>query len=141
MSTRYITGTLLVILGGFVVVATQAFSPTPVGWIAFGVAMATVAISVLAQLDGSRGIVQRVLDMTQVAVGGLLMAFALTASGTAVRWLSFALALGTAALGFGGLAVNEISNWRAAHRLGQLRWLPEQRSVPAARESAEGRAA
>jgi hypothetical protein len=141
MSTRYLTGTLLVILGGFVVVATQAFAATPVSWIAFGIAIATVAVSVLAQLDRSRGTVQRVLDAAQVAVGGLLMAFALTASGTAVRWLSFALALGTVALGFIGLTLHEISNWRAAHRLGELRWLPQQRPMAPAVERSPGRAA
>jgi hypothetical protein len=140
MSTRYFTGTLLVILGGFVVVATQAFAPTPVSWIAFGIAIATVAVSVLAQLDRSRGTVQRVLDAAQVAVGGLLMTFALTASGTAVRWLSFALALGTVALGFIGLTFNEIANWRAAHQLGELRGLPPQRSM-APMERSAGRAA
>jgi hypothetical protein len=141
MSTRYFTGTLLVILGGFVVVATQAFAPTTVSWIAFGIAIATVAVSVLAQLDRSRGTVQRVLDAAQVAVGGLLIVFALTASGTAVRWLSFALALGTVALGFIGLTFNEISNWRAAHQLGELRWLPQQRSTAGAMERSAGSAA
>lgn len=141
MSTRYLTGTLLVVLGGFVVVATQAFAATPVSWIALGIAIATVAVSVLAQLDRSRGAIQRVLDAAQVAVAGLLMALALTASGTAVRWLSFALAMGTVAIGFTGLTFNEISNWRAAHQLGELRWLPQQRSMARTMERSPGRAA
>jgi DNA-binding FrmR family transcriptional regulator len=63
MSTRYLTGTLLVILGYFVVVATQAFAPTPVSWIAFGIATATVCIDVLTQIS----VVTRALQ--EVAIG------------------------------------------------------------------------
>ncbi|HEX6393890.1 MAG TPA: hypothetical protein VFZ97_10625 [Acidimicrobiales bacterium] len=129
MSSQYITGVISVILGGFVVVATRAFHPVPVGWIAFGVAIAIIAVAVLAQLDRSRGAIQRALDAATVAVAGLMMAFGFAASGRAVIWLSFAFSLGVVGLAFAGLTLHEISNWRFAHQLGALRWLPQERSV------------
>ena len=36
MSSRFITGALTAILGGFVVVVSQAFSPGVLSWVAFG---------------------------------------------------------------------------------------------------------
>ena len=37
MSTRFVSNMLLALAGGFVIVATQAFSPPVVAWIAFAV--------------------------------------------------------------------------------------------------------
>ena len=125
MSTDYITSALLALLGGFVVVASQALSSAVLGWIAFGVAIGIASIAVLAQLDRTRGGVQRTLDAASVADAGLLLVFALTASGTTVIWLSFAFALGIVALAFTGLTVNEVSHWRAKHQLRNLHWLPD----------------
>ena len=56
MSTRFITGTLLAVLGGFIVVVSQAFEPNPLSWVAFAIGVAIVGICLLAQLDRSRGI-------------------------------------------------------------------------------------
>jgi hypothetical protein len=141
MSTQYITGALLAILGGFVVVASQAFAPNPLSWIAFGTAVAIVAISLLSQLDRSRGAGQRTLDAALAAVGGLMMTFALVASGTAVTWLSFAFALGTVALAFAGLTMHEVSSWRTAHQLGRLRWIGKDWVATGSFQRTEDRAA
>jgi len=75
---------------------------------------------VVAQLDGARGRVQRTLDGAIVADAGLLIAFALESSGTAVVWLTFAFALGIVALAFTGLSLHEVFNWRAQHQLADL---------------------
>ena len=64
----------------------------------------------LAQLDPARGGVQRVLDAAMVVCGGLLIAYAIPASGSAVVWLTFAFGLGTAALT--GLTLHEVANGR-----------------------------
>lgn len=141
MSTRYLTGMLLALLGGFVVVASQGLASATVGWIAFAVAVAAATVTVLAQLDRSRGTVQRTLDAVTFAVAGLMMAFALAASGQAMIWLSFAFALGIVALAVSGLTLNEISNWRATHNLGQLHWLPRSQSATPALERTDTRAA
>jgi hypothetical protein len=131
MSTRYITGALLAILGAFVVVASQAISPAQLGWVASGVAAGVVVIAVLAQLDRTRGGVQRFLDGATVVAAGLLMAFAVAASGGAVVWLTFAFALGIVTLGFTGLTLHEVANWRAQLQLASLHWLHESTLAPA----------
>jgi hypothetical protein len=128
MSTRYITGALLAIAGGLLVVISQALASTVLGWVAFGVAVGVIAISALAQLDRARGGVQRVLDGATAAVAGLLMAFSVAASGAAVVWLSFAFALGIVGLAFTGLSVHEVANWRAQRRLSSLHWLHESKT-------------
>jgi hypothetical protein len=115
----------LALLGGFVVVASQAFPSAVLGWIAVGVAIGVACIALVAQLDRTRGGVQRTLDAASVGDAGLLLVFALTASGTTVIWLSFAFALGIVALAFTGLTVNEVAHWRARHQLRNLRWLPD----------------
>jgi hypothetical protein len=124
MSTRYITGAMFAILGGFLVVVSQAFSPSVVGWVAFGVGTGIIVITAVAQLDSDRGCAQRVLDGATVVVSALLIAFGVGASGRAVTWLTFALALGTVGTSFAGLSLNEVANWRLSVGLGILRWLP-----------------
>jgi hypothetical protein len=125
MSTRYITGALFALLGGFVVVVSQTLTASILKWVAFAVAVGVVTVSLVAQLDRSRGAVQRTLDGALVVVAGLLIIFSLTASGTAVVWLSFGLDLGIVALAFAGLSVHEVWNWRTQLDLRNLRWLPD----------------
>ena len=62
MSTRFTTGAVFAILGGFVVVVSQAFSPSVAGWVAFGVGIGIIVITALAQLDSGGLRAQRILD-------------------------------------------------------------------------------
>lgn len=124
MSTHYATCAPIAVLGGFLVVVSQAFAPATVGWVAAGVAIGVIVIAVLAQLNGARGRVQRTLDGAIVADAGLLTAFALESSGISVVWLTFAFALGVVALAFAVLSLHAVSNWQAQHQLAALRWLP-----------------
>jgi hypothetical protein len=125
MSTHYITCAPIAVLAGFLVVVSQAFTPDVLGWVAFGVAVGVTAICVLAQLDRTRGGVQRTLDGAIVAIATLLVAFSVAASGAAVTWLTFAFALGIEALALTGLTLHEISTWRAQHQLRNLHWLSD----------------
>jgi hypothetical protein len=125
MSTHFVTCAPVAILAAFLVVASQAFSSGTLGWIAFAVAIGIVGIVLLAQLDRVRGGVQRVLDSAMVALGGLLVAFGVAASGRAVTWLTFGLGLGIAATAFAGLTLHEVASWRSLNRLPNLRWLSE----------------
>jgi hypothetical protein len=109
MSTHYLTGALTALLGGFVVVVSQAFSPSVLGWVAFGVAVAVASTDLLAQLDPSRGAAQRTLDAVSVAIATLLIIFSLLASGSTEIWLSFAFSLGLVALGYAGMTVHEVT--------------------------------
>lgn len=135
MSTRYLSNAVVALLGGAVVVLSMGLSSaTAISWIAFGVAIGIVAIAAAVQLDTRRGMAQRIMDLTTVAVGGTLIAVSVVFGGTTVVWLVFALALGLIGLGFAGLTLHEVETWRARHELGQLHWLvPEsagRREVP-----------
>lgn len=120
MSTRYLTNAAIALLGGFVVVASQAFTPAVTAWLAFAIAIAVVLIVAVAQLDRSRGVVQRVLDGFLGALGIWTIVASLVFTGSLVMWLSFAAALGFVGLGFIGLTVREIASWRAEHGLNAL---------------------
>jgi hypothetical protein len=123
MSSRFITGALTAILGGFVVVVSQAFSPGVLSWVAFGIAAGVIVIVLVSQLDPARGAIQRLLDACSIIVSGLLVGFGLAASGATVTWLVFAFAVGLVGIAFVGLCLNEVANWRSQHQLAELHWL------------------
>src|SRR5882757_10889876 len=89
MGLRFITNMLLALAGGFLVVASQAFSAGTTGWIAFGVGLGIITMLGVSQVDRGRGTFQRALD----AVGGLIAMWTIVASvvfvGAALTWLSF----------------------------------------------------
>jgi multisubunit Na+/H+ antiporter MnhB subunit len=109
MSSRFITGALSVVLAGFVVVMSQVFRPDLLSQEAILIAIGVLVMVLLCQLDPSRGALQRVLDACSVVVSGLMIGFALAASGTTVTWLSFAFALGLVGIGFVGRGLNEVA--------------------------------
>jgi hypothetical protein len=123
MSSRFLTGVLSALLGGFVIVVSQAFRPPVPGWVAVAFAIAVLVAIGIAQLDHTRGAVQRVLDGFSAVEAGLFLAFALAASGTAVTWLSFAFALGSVGVTIANPTLNEIANWRSWRQLAELRWM------------------
>lgn len=106
-------------------VVSQAFHPHVLGWVAVGVAIGIVAIVALGQLDRTRGGVQRALDGATAVTGGLLIAFGVAASGSAVNWLTFGLSLGIVGVAFAALTLHEVSTWRAENRLSNLHWLTD----------------
>src|SRR6266436_3619501 len=93
MSTRFISNLALGLAGAVVVVASQAFRPTVIGWSMFGVSLGVLALLAVAELDRTRGLVQRALD----AGSGVLALWSAVASvvftGSTVMWLSFGEAL------------------------------------------------
>jgi len=113
MSTCFVTNAIVAVATGFVVVASQAFSPSTTGWIAFGIAIAILALASVAQADASRGIVQRRLD----GIVGIVAAWTIVASvvfdGTSLKWLSAGEALALVALALAGLVYNELREQRA----------------------------
>jgi hypothetical protein len=136
MSTKYITNVVLSLAGGFLVVATQSFSTNVVSWLALGIGIFAAGIAVAAQLDRSRGLDQRLLDVTTVVLGGVTIVFSRVFGGSAMVWLSLAEALGFVGLGVAGMTLHEIEEWRAEHHLAQLHGFsrpePSQRPAQAA---------
>jgi O-antigen/teichoic acid export membrane protein len=123
MSTRFVTGAALVLGGGFLVAASLAFAPAITAWLAFAIASGAIALLAAAQLDTARGLAQRAMDGVAGALAVLTLIFSLVFTGTAVQWLMFAFAVGFVALGYVGLTVNEIGEWRAEHGLAPLHGL------------------
>ncbi len=124
MSTRYFTNVLIALLGGTLVVLSQMLGSNVVGWTGFGVGIAVLVISIIAQLDLQRGAAQRGLDATMAVTAATLIVFAAGAfSGGTLVWLVFAFGLGFVGIALAGLTLHEVETWRAAHDLGQLHWL------------------
>jgi hypothetical protein len=124
MSTRYLTNVIIAVLGGALVVFTQSLSSSAIRWTGFGVAIAVLLVSLLAQLGAHRGIAQRGLDAVMAVTAGTLIVFSAGAfTGTVLEWLVFAFALGFVGIALAGLTLHEIETWREAHDLGELHWL------------------
>lgn len=70
-----------------------------------------------------------------VILAALMLGFSVSASGTAVIWLTFAFSVAIVAIAFTGLTLNEIVHWRGARELSNLRWLPSWRPVAPGREA------
>ncbi len=75
MSTRYLTNVIIAVLGGALVVFTQSLSSSAIRWTGFGVAIAVLLVSLLAQLGAHRGIAQRGLDAVMAVTAGTLIVF------------------------------------------------------------------
>jgi hypothetical protein len=136
MSTKYFTNLSIALLGGFVVVATQVFAITTAAWLALALGIAVVAISLASQVDRSRGVAQRGLDLLLIALGAVTIVFSRVFTGSAVMWLSFAEALGFVGLAVAGLTVHEVEEWRAEHQLPALSLFESRRAATAKRAEA-----
>jgi hypothetical protein len=119
MSIRFVSNAVLALAAGFVVVASQAFSSSTTGWIAFGVAIGILAVASLAQADRSRGLLQRAFDGVTAVVGAWTIVASVVFSGTALTWLSAAEGIALVALAYAGLTANELRRQPAVHTLAE----------------------
>lgn len=117
MSSRYLSNMVLALLGGFLIVTSQAIALSTFSWLMLGVGIATLVITAPAVATGSRGHTQRILDY----VFSLLAAWTIIASavfaGTALMWLGFASGVGLVVLAVAGLTLHELSTERVVHSL------------------------
>lgn len=123
MSSRFLTNGILALAGGFVVVASQAFTAAATAWLAFALGILMIIVAGLAQLDHSRDDVQRILDGVVTALAVITIVFSLVFHGRVVAWLSFAEALGLVILAAAGLTLNEVAQWRTRQGLASLHHL------------------
>jgi O-antigen/teichoic acid export membrane protein len=128
--SRYLTNLTIALLGGLVVVASTTFTAPATAWLAFGVAIAVLTISILAQLDTHRGLGQRALDGVLAAISVILIVFSIIFGGAAVTWLAFSLSLGFVAGAVVGMTWYEIENWRSTNGLGELHLLVRTQPAP-----------
>jgi hypothetical protein len=114
--TRYFTNAIIALLAGFVIVATQAFTASTVAWLAFGIAIATLGLSGLSQLDRNRGLVQRLLDGVLASIATVLIVFSLVFTGSVITWLAFALSLGLVGVALVGITLHEVETWMSTRQ-------------------------
>jgi hypothetical protein len=125
MSPRFITNLLVLLAGGFVVVASQSFGAGTTGWIAFGIALGILGVTAVAQRERRRGAFQTALDAMTGSLAGWPVVASVVFTGSALTWLSFADALGFVALAVVGLVAHEFSTERVVNSLAA----PERRDA------------
>jgi hypothetical protein len=116
MTTRFLSNLALALLGGFLVVATQAFALGAVTWLTFAIAIGALVVGV--------GMTTLVRDLPQRGIGAAaavigiwtIVASMVFAPGT-VMWLGFASALAFVALAVAGLIAHELRTERVVHSL------------------------
>ena len=122
MSTRFISNLLLALAGVVVIVATQAFAPATVAWIAFAVTGVGVLVLMAATaLASGRGHVQRALDGVAAVLAAWTIVESLVFSGTLMVWLTFGAAAGIVVIGVAGLIAHELSTERVVHSIEDVR--------------------
>ncbi len=114
---HFISNVALALVGGFIVVASQAFSSSVTGWLAFGVGLGVVAVLGAAQLDRSRGSAQRALDGAAGALAIWTVAASVVYTGTTLTWLSLGEALGFVVIALAGLVAHELATEHIVHAL------------------------
>ena len=133
MSSRYITNVIMGLLGGLVVVGSQAFDSTTQGWLAVAIAIAIVVMVVVTQLDRARGAAQRAADGGALLLGITAIVTNVVYGGETTTWLAFAEFLGFVALSVVGLTLHEVETWRAGRGLRPLRFDEPEQTVEAKR--------
>ncbi len=103
------------LVAGFIVVATQAFSPSTAGWLAFAAGIFFI-VTAAGQFIWTT-VVHRLLQLGTALLGALMVIESLLATGTSVQWLSFAGAAAVVALSLIGLTIHELSTERVVHSL------------------------
>ena len=130
MSTRYLTNMGLALLGGFLIVTSQAFAVPTFSWIMLGVGIATLVITAPAIAIRSRGPGQRVLDYVFGLIGAWTIIASQVFAGATVTWLGFASGLALVALAVAGLTAHERSTERVVHSFEMHAPAPNGAAVP-----------
>ena len=126
MRFRYLTNVVLIVLGGFLAIASMAFGVSVFTWLMFGAGIAALTLAAPAVMVVERGRAQRGLD----GVIGLFGAWTIVASmvfgGLAITWLGFASGVALIALALAGLTLHELSTERVVHSFEVRHAAPER---------------
>jgi hypothetical protein len=114
MNSRYLTNIGLALLGGVIVVVSQAWSPSVFMWVMLGAGAAALALAGSIALRG-RGRAQRALDAILGILGAWTIVASLVFGGTVVTWLGFASGVAFVALAVIGLTLHELYTERVVH--------------------------
>ncbi|HLH64348.1 MAG TPA: hypothetical protein VKV27_01480 [Solirubrobacteraceae bacterium] len=114
MNSRYLTNIALAVMGGFVVVVSQAWSVPVFMWIMFAAGVLAILLAGSALLP-RRGLAQRVLDGIIAVLGAWTVVASLVFAGSTVTWLGFASGVAFVGLALLGLTLHELRTERVVH--------------------------
>jgi hypothetical protein len=117
MSTRYLTNLVLALVGGFLLVASQAFAVAIFMWLMLAGGIATIVVAAPGVAIPSRGPVQRGVDYMFSLLGAWTIVASIVFGGVAITWLGFASGAALVALALVGLTAHELSTERIVHSL------------------------
>ncbi|MGH2864266.1 MAG: hypothetical protein ACRDJX_03340 [Solirubrobacteraceae bacterium] len=117
MSTRYLTNVTLVVVGGFLLVTSQAFGVATFSWLMLASGIAMLVIAAPGVAIPARGALQRSLDYLFSLLGVWTIVASTVFGGLAVTWLGFASGAALALLAVAGLTAHELSTERVVHSL------------------------
>ena len=129
MSIRYLSNITLALIGGFVVVASQAFSASVFASLALAGGAAVVALLAIATAAGQRGIVQRGMDVVSGVLGVGLIVLSLIVANSTFVWIGLGAGLAMVALAVTGLTLHELKTERVVHSI-ELREQPARDRNP-----------
>lgn len=115
MRIDFISRLALLLIAGFLLIATQVWSMGTVEWlfIVGGIVMVALAAGALGQAPGP----QRTLDAALGLLGVWTIVEAIVFEGSTLEWLSFATAAAAALLATVGLTIHEMTTERVVHEL------------------------
>jgi hypothetical protein len=115
MRIVFISRLALLLAAGFLVIVSLVWTGGSLQWlfVVGGIVMIALAAAGLAR----RGAPQRGLDGLLGLLGAWSIIQAFVFSGSALEWISFATALGAAAIGTIGLMIHETTTERVVHEL------------------------
>jgi hypothetical protein len=116
MNSRFLTNTVLAVLGGFTVVASMVWAPSTFMWLMLGAGVLAVALAGGIAMKG-RGNAQRTLDGAIGILGVWTIVASVVFSGNVVTWLGFASAVAFVGLALIGLTLHELYTERVVHSI------------------------
>jgi hypothetical protein len=125
MNSRYLTNIGLALMGGFLVVVSQAWSVSVFMWVMLGIGAVAVALSASVALP-RRGGAQRILDGITGLLGAWTIVASLVFAGSVVTWLGLASGVAFVVLAVIGLTIHELYTERVVHSFEVRRPVAEQ---------------
>jgi hypothetical protein len=116
MSPKYIINLLIVVAGGFLVVASRAFAPDIAGWLGLGVGLLALVLAGVG-LAASRLQVRSIGYGATALVGIWTVVSSVVFAGSALGWLVFADAVALVVVALVELTVHEVTTERVVHTL------------------------
>ncbi len=114
MNSRFLTNTVLTVLGAFTVVASMVWAPATFSWLMLGAGIVAVALAGGVAIRG-RGTAQRSLDAGIGILGAWTIVASLVFAGSVVTWLGFAAGAAFVGLALIGLTLHELYTERVVH--------------------------